>query len=232
MSLGAVRWGYAGDNGPAHWGDLSPAFAACKLGLAQSPIDLTGDAQTRPHDLAFRYAPAPLEIVDNGHTIQVDYPPGSTLVSGGREYALLQFHFHRLSEHTLDGQSTDMELHLVHQDADGNAAVVGVLLNAGQRNEALQPVWAHVPAAKGEKRRVAGAAIDAADLLPANLSYYSYVGSLTTPPCSEGVRWFVLSSPVEVSPEQLAQFAAFYPDNARPIQPLNGRPVFFSQATG
>ena len=231
MAEEAVEWGYTGEIGPAHWGNLSPEFAACKLGKAQSPIDLTGDAQPRPHDLAFHYTPAPLEIANNGHTIQVDYAPGSTLVSGGREYALLQFHFHRLSEHTRDGRPADLEMHLVHQDAAGNLAVVGVFLNAGRRNEALAPVWAHAPAAQGGKRRAAGAAIDAADLLPAELSYYSYVGSLTTPPCSEGVRWFVLSSPVEVSPAQLARFAALYPDNARPIQPLNGRPVFFSPAT-
>ena len=226
----AVTWGYAGGIGPAHWGDLSPAFAACKLGVSQSPIDLTSDTEAKPHDLDFRYAPAPLEIINNGHTIQVNYTPGSALLSGGRQFALVQFHFHHLSEHTVDGQPADMELHLVHQDTAGNLAVVGVFLAAGQQNEALQPVWAHMPAAVGEERQVQGVTINAADLLPADLAYYSYMGSLTTPPCSEDVRWFVLSSPVEVSPEQIDRFAALYPDNARPTQPLNGRTLFLSQA--
>ncbi|MYB77109.1 MAG: carbonic anhydrase family protein [Chloroflexi bacterium] len=226
----AVTWGYTGDIGPAHWGDLSPAFTACKLGVSQSPIDLTSDTEAKPHDLAFRYASAPLEITNNGHTIQVDYAPGSALLSGGRQFALVQFHFHHLSEHTVDGQATDMELHLVHRDTADNLAVVGVFLAAGQQNEALQPVWAHMPAAAGEELQVQGVTINAADLLPADLAYYSYMGSLTTPPCSEDVRWFVLSSPVEVSPEQIDRFAALYPDNARPTQPLNGRTLFLSQA--
>ena len=226
----STHWDYTDDTGPAHWGDLSPAFAACKCGAAQSPIDLTSDAQAQPHDLTFRYAPAPLAVVNNGHTIQVDYAPGSTLVSGGRQYTLQQFHFHHSSEHTVDGIPADMELHLVHQDAAGRLAVVGIFLTAGGRNEALEPVWAHMPARKGERRLVSEIAVNAADLLPADLSYYSYDGSLTTPPCTEGVRWFVLRSPVEVSPEQLARFAALYPHNSRPTQPLNERTVFFSQA--
>lgn len=225
----AVTWGYAGDIGPAHWGDLSPAFAACKLGESQSPIDLTSDIEAKPHDLAFRYASTPLEIINNGHTIQVDYAPGSALLSGGRQFALVQFHFHHMSEHTVDGKPADMEMHLVHRDTAGNLAVVGVFLAAGQQNEALQPVWAHMPVAAGEERQVQGVTINAADLLPADLAYYSYIGSLTTPPCSEDVRWFVLCSPVEVSPEQIDRFAALYPDNARPTQPLNERTLFLSQ---
>jgi len=225
----AVTWGYAGDIGPAQWGDLSPAFAACKLGVSQSPIDLTSDTEAKPHDLDFRYASVPLEIINNGHTIQVNYAPGNVLLSGGRQLALVQFHFHHLSEHTVDGKPTDMEMHLVHQDAAGNLAVVGVFLAAGQQNEALQPVWAHMPAAVGEERQVEGVTVNAADLLPADLSYYSYVGSLTTPPCSEGVHWFVLQRPVEVSPEQIDRFAALYPDNARPTQPLNERTLYLSQ---
>ena len=224
-----IHWGYAEDIGPARWGDLSPAFKECKQGLEQSPIDLTGDAEARPYVLEFRYLSSSLEIVNNGHTIQVNYVPGSMLIVGDREYALLQFHFHRLSEHTVRGQPADMEVHLVHRDAAGNLAVVGVFLTAGRHNEALQQVWANMPAEKGEKRLVDRVSVNAADLLPADESYYSYTGSLTTPPCSEGVRWFVLSRPVEVSPEQLARFAALFPDIARPAQPLNDRTVFYSQ---
>lgn len=227
----AVTWGYAGDIGPAQWGDLSPAFAACKLGESQSPIDLTSDTVAKPHALAFHYTASPLEIVNNGHTIQVEYAPGSTLTTENTQFALLQFHFHRRSEHTVDGKPADMELHLVHGDAAGNLTVVGVFLNAGRHNEALESVWQNMPAQEGETRLVEGVAINAADLLPANLDYYSYVGSLTTPPCTEDVLWIVLRMPVEVSAEQLAQFAALYPDSARPTQPLNGRTVYLSQPT-
>lgn len=226
-----VTWGYTGDIGPAHWGDLSPAFAACKLGEAQSPIDLADAPNVRPHELEFRYGPVPLEVVNNGHTIQVNYTPGSTLVASGKEYALVQFHFHHLSEHTVSGRPTDMELHFVHQDADGGLAVVGVLLTSGRHNPSLEQVWANMPTDKDEKRFVAGATINAKDLLPANLSYFSYLGSLTTPPCSEGVSWYVLRDGIEVSPAQIDRFAALYPDNARPTQPLNGRAVSYSQAT-
>lgn len=204
----------------------------CKIGVSQSPIDLAGAAAARPHELAFRYAAVPLEIVNNGHTVQVDYAPGSALIVGGKEYALLQFHFHRLSEHTVNGRPADMEMHLVHQDADGNLAVVGVFLNSGRHNDALDQVWANVPTQEGKMRRVAGATFNVADLLPAETSYYSYVGSLTTPPCTEGVRWTVFQNPVEVSPAQLDRFAALYPDNARPTQPLNGRMISFSRQGG
>ncbi len=227
-----ASWGYTGETGPARWGDLSPEFAACKDGVSQSPIDLSGDTETKPHDLAFRYTPTPLDVVNNGHTIQVSYVPGSTLAADGKQYALLQFHFHRASEHTVDGMPADMELHLVHQGADGSLAVVGIFLTEGQRNEALQKVWDNMPTQKGEKRLVEGNTVDATDLLPADLAYFSYVGSLTTPPCTEDVSWFVLREPVEASAEQLAQFAALYADNARPTQPLNGRSLFFSEDSG
>ena len=228
MQLADVHWGYAGDTGPARWGDLSPTFEECKQGVEQSPIDLTGDAEARPHVLEFRYLPSPLEIVNNGHTIQVNYAPGSMLIVGDREYALLQFHFHRLSEHTVNREPADMELHLVHSDDAGNLAVVGVFLQAGQPNLALEQVWNNTPAQESETRLVPEARFNAADLLPLDLSYYAYAGSLTTPPCTEGVRWFVLSAPLEVSPEQLHEFAALFSENARPTQPLNDRTILFS----
>ena len=230
MQLVAVPWSYDGDAGPAHWADLSPAFATCRDGVSQSPVDLTGNTEPKPRDLAFQYVSSPLAIVNNGHTIQANYAPGSVLISDGKHYTLLQFHFHRLSEHTVDGRPADMEMHLVHRDADGNLAVVGVFLTVGQHNEALHQVWANVPAEKSGKRLVDGVTVNAADLLPADLAYFSYTGSLTTPPCSESVRWFVMKRPVEVSLEQLAMFAALFPDNARPTQPLNERTVFFSQS--
>lgn len=201
-----------------------------ETGMQQSPIDLPSDATAAPHALALRYAPTPLVVGNNGYTIQIDYAPGSLLVTGDRQFCLTQFHFHRRSEHTIDGVPAEMELHLVHQDTAGNLAVVGVLFTAGRQHEALQRVWDNMPTNVDEKRLAPGEAIYAADLLPADLSYYHYVGSLTTPPCTEGVLWFVLSEMVEVSPGQVEQFAALFPQNFRWLQPLNGRAVTFSRA--
>ena len=195
----------------------------------QSPIDLTDDALPAPHDLDLQYAPTPLAVVNDGYTIRVDCVPGSSLVTGGRRFSLLQFHFHGKSEHTVNGEAAAMELHLVHQDSAGDLAVVGVLMTAGRHHEALQRIWRHMPAQAGEKRLVAEEAVNASELLPADLSYYSYTGSLTTPPYTEGVLWFVLSATVEISPEQIARFGAIHPQNARATQPLNGRTVSFSR---
>lgn len=198
--------------------------------VQQSPIDLTTDALAAPHALALRYASTPLAVFNNGYSIQVDYAPGSLLVSRNRQYGLTQFHFHRRSEHTFDGKPAAMEMHLVHQDTAGNLAVVGVCLTEGRHHAALQRVWDNMPEQENEKRRVAGETINAEDLLPADLSYFSYAGSLTTPPYTEGVLWFVLSTPVEVSLEQVEQYAALFPRNFRSLQPLNGRTVTFSRA--
>ncbi len=199
-------------------------------GIQQSPIDLTSNTLPARHDLALQYIPAPLEVVNNGYTAQVNVAPGSVLMTGGVQYALQQFHFHRQSEHTVNGKPADMELHLLHLDSAGNIAVVGVFLTAGRQHEALQSVWVNLPPQKNENRLVEGVEFNAASLLPADLNYYSYVGSLTTPPYTEGVRWFVLSAPVEVSKEQVARFGSLFSMNARPIQPLNGREVHFSRA--
>ena len=199
-------------------------------GDRQSPLDLSGAAPARPHDLLVRYIPSPLEVVNTGYTAQVNVAPGSVLTAGGRQYALQQFHFHRPSEHTVDGKAAAMEMHFVHSDTAGNLAVVGVFVIAGRRHEALARVWAIIPEATDEKCNVPGAPLNAAALLPAERSYYGYVGSLTTPPYTEGVRWFVLSEPVEVSQGQVDRFAALFPMNARPIQPLNGRAIAFSRA--
>jgi carbonic anhydrase len=218
-----VHWGYDGDVGPEHWGALSPDFAACAEGREQSPVDIPATAPVNPPELRFDYRPSELNIVNNGHSIQVNYEPGSTLEAGGAVYELVQFHLHGLSEHTLNGAYTDMELHLVHKDAGGHIAVVGVMIEEGAHNPAYEPVLANMPAEEGDPLAVPGTKADASQLLPAEQSYYHYDGSLTTPPCTEGVAWFVLATPVELSTTQIAAFRSLYDHNYRPVQPLYER---------
>lgn len=228
-SNSAHHWSYSGEGGPEHWGSLDSKFAACETGQAQSPIDIKTATKAELPALQFDYHPSPLTIVDNGHTIMVTYAPGSTLKVGDKVYELKQFHFHHPSEEQIHDKPGDMVAHLVHQDSEGRLAVVAVLLKSGSPNSVLDVLWSHLPKEKDQPISVPGVSINVKDLLPTALGYYTYPGSLTTPPCTEGVRWFVLKQRVEVSPEQLQAFAKLYPDNARPVQPLHGRTV---QETG
>lgn len=220
---GPVHWGYEGEAGPAHWGDLSPEFAACDSGREQSPVDIPRGAPLNTGDLQFDYRPAPLAIANNGHSIQVDYPTGGTLAAGDATWGLVQFHLHAPSEHTLGGAYAPMELHLVHKDAGGRIAVAGVLIVEGAHNPAYEPVLANMPSQMGEAELIPGTTIDPAALLPTDRGHYRYHGSLTTPPCTEGVAWFVLAEPVELSAAQIVAFRALYDGNYRPVQPLNVR---------
>ena len=219
----AVHWGYEGEVGPTYWGDLSQDFAACSQGREQSPVDIPATAPVNAAGLRFNYQPSSLNIVNNGHAIQVNYDQGSNLEIGGATYPLVQFHLHSLSEHTLNGAYTPMELHLVHKDASGHVAVIGVMIVEGAQNLAYEPILAHMPAEEGESQVISGTTINAGELLPANRGYYRYNGSLTTPPCTEGVIWFVMAAPVELSTEQIAAFQSIYNTNYRPVQPLNER---------
>lgn len=218
-----VHWGYDGEVAPEHWGDLSPDFATCGTGKEQSPVDIPATAAVNPPGLGFNYRPSTVNIINNGHTIQVNYDQGSTLETGDGSYPLLQFHLHALSEHTLNGAHTAMELHLVHKDSAGRIAVVGVMLVEGAPNPAYEPVLSHMPDEEGQAETIAGIRVDAAGLLPAQQSYYHYYGSLTTPPCTEGVTWFVMAEPVALSAAQIAAFTRLYDHNYRPVQPLHGR---------
>ncbi|MCB0081117.1 MAG: carbonic anhydrase family protein [Caldilineaceae bacterium] len=218
----APHWGYSGAQGPEHWGNLSQDFAACDTGHEQSPIDLAGEVTKDLPDIAFHYQPSALNILNNGHTIQVNYDPGSTIEVDGITYELKQFHFHTHSEHTLHGTSYPLEMHLVHQSVEGQLAVVGVMAEAGADNGPLTAVWANMPTTATETAHV-DAQINAADLLPADHTYYGYAGSLTTPPCSEGVKWHVLTTPMQLSTTQLDTMAALLHDNFRPVQPLYDR---------
>ncbi len=221
-----AHWGYEGAAGPAHWGDLSNDFALCKSGKSQSPIDID-TASVQPGNLGpieFHYQPLDgFEVVNNGHTFKVPVSNGSYAVIGGKRYELVQFHFHVPSEHTIDGKPADMVAHLVHKADDGQLAVVGVLMSEGAPNPALTPVWSHLP--KHEGKASGSGTVDLMAMMPADKSYYNYSGSLTTPPCSEGVNWNVLKSTASVSAEQVAAFTAVFPKSVRPTQPLNGRVV-------
>jgi carbonic anhydrase len=221
------HWSYAGQSGPSHWEQLDSKFAACGTGKNQSPIDIrTRDVhgQGLPA-LVFNYKAGPLHIVDNGHSIQVNVEPGSSLRVGDKTYQLVQFHFHHPSEERINGKTSDMVTHLVHRDSNGKLAVVAVLLNTGKANPTIDALWSHLPKEKEHEADFKDVRINAAALLPANHGYFTYTGSLTTPPCSEGVRWIVLKSPSSLSKDEIATFAAAYPNNARPVQSLNGREV-------
>ncbi len=219
------HWSYEGETGPAHWFELDPAFTACAQGKYESPIDIDAAGASDLPPLRFGYAASPLTIVDNGHTIMATCAPGSTLTVGDARYELQQFHFHRPSEELVHGKASAMEVHLVHKDAGGHLAVVAVFLDSGKANPLIEKLWANLPAEKGKPATLASVSIDANALLPATHGYYTFPGSLTTPPCTEGVTWYVLKTSVELSPEQLERFTKLYPMNARPVQPLNGRGI-------
>jgi carbonic anhydrase len=235
-------WHYEGEEGPAHWGTLSAKFASCQSGRAQSPIDIVAPARRVTSDaIVLKLPPTSLRIVhhdhvadavNNGHTIQVNYSEGDTLTVGGRAYQLVQYHFHAPSEHTVNGEQFPMEMHLVHTSADGQLAVIGVLIVEGAHNAAFDPIWAHLPVTKGVENHLEHVKVDVDALLPTARTTYRYDGSLTTPPCSEGVKWFVMTTPIALSKAQIGAFTALFHGNNRPVQPLNGRPVLTDKVGG
>jgi len=218
------HWTYGGEGGPEHWADLSPDNKPCSIGHQQSPIDLASAMSASidaPHP---HWIPAQGGMVVNtGHTIQVDVPTGGSVTLDGKDYVLKQFHFHHPSEHTIDGRQFPLEVHFVHAASDGELAVVGVMFLEGSANSNLDAIWATAPGREG--KAAVAFDIDAAAFMPSQTSAFRYEGSLTTPPCSESVHWTVMSTPISASPSQLAAFAALFPHNARPVQPLNRRYV-------
>jgi len=225
----AHEWGYRGSEGPAHWGELTSEFAACKTGHRQSPVNIVGAQSADLPAIQFEYKPSALRIINNGHTIEINYAPGSFIRVGDKRYELKQFHFHHPSEETIKNKRFPMEVHLVHSDADGNLAVVSVLLEEGSANPLIETLWRLAPKTAGPEKMDDTLQINVADLLPANRRYFTFAGSLTTPPCTEGVGWFVLKAPVTISKRQVATFAAIYPYDERPTQSLNGRTVLVSK---
>lgn len=222
------RWSYEGATGPGHWGELSPDFKVCGLGRRQTPVDLTSAAKGEAA-IAVDYRPFPLRLVNNGHTIQANVAAGSSIAIDGTRYDLAQFHFHHPSEHRLDGTAFDMEAHLVHKSARGNLAVVGVFMKEGTHNNALGALFDHLPLNAGGEV-LAVEAFDPTVLLPASRTGFRYMGSLTTPPCTEGLTWTVFDEPIGVSREQIRRFALLFPNNARPVQRKHDRLVETSRS--
>ncbi|MCE4555897.1 carbonic anhydrase [Roseateles cellulosilyticus] len=226
-----THWSYGGATGPAQWASVDEKFGTCAIGQTQSPIDIrTADVQTAALPaINFDYKPTPLKIIDNGHTVQVNVAPGSSITVGDSRYELLQFHFHKPSEERINGKAYPLVAHLVHRSDAGQLAVVAVLLDKGARHPLIQAVFDNLPKTREQETPVPGIGIDLSALLPENRAYYNFAGSLTTPPCSEGVNWFVLKTPVQVSAEQIGRFGRAYAMNARPVQPLNGRVIKASE---
>lgn len=222
---GGKHWGYEGDNGPAHWAQLSPDYERCATGRSQSPVNLTGFGKGKHPALVIDYQVGGASIVNNGHTVQINYLEGSTITVGGQTYALKQFHFHAPAENTIEGHEYPMEAHFVHADDEGNLAVVALLYRAGKQNAELEKAWAHMPEHAGVNHELP-AWVNANELLPRNHAYYRFDGSLTTPPCTEGVKWFVLAHADTASKEQIERFTkTMHHHNNRPVQPLNARVV-------
>jgi methyl-accepting chemotaxis protein len=227
-----AQWSYTGAEGPGNWGNLSSGYGTCSSGVEQSPINITETIKVDAGAIEFHYKSTPVKVLNNGHTIQVNYASGSYINIGEKRYDLLQFHFHSPSENAVMGKPFNMEAHFVHKNADGNLAVVGVLMKIGSENSTLKRIWNVMPEGAGVEQAGSGS-INGESMMPANRSYYHFKGSLTTPPCSEGVRWYVLKNPVEVSMEQVQKFVGIVGENSRPTLPMNARTAFeVNVATG
>lgn len=226
-----VHWTYQDLTGPNYWSNLNPSFAACTSGQAQSPIDLTAVDSIDLVDPDFHYESVPLNLLNNGHTVQVPYAPGSYVTLAGKRYNLLQFHFHSPSEHAIEGKAQAAELHLVHQSDEGDLAVVAVFLEIDEPDEqpsknlkGYRALSKALPTKVGDQVRT-DRTINARSLLPDKATTYRYSGSLTTPPCTESVTWLVMTEPVKLPASQIAKYAQLLNHNNRPLQPLNHRRV-------
>lgn len=226
----AAHWGYEGADGPLAWAALSPAWRECRAGRLQSPVNLPAavavdaPAAAPAHLRVFHHEHA-IDVVNNGHTVEVDYDDGDELELDGKLFRLVQYHFHTPSEHTVAGEHFPMEMHLVHRAADGELAVIGIFLERGAHNPAYDPVWEHMPHYQDGRQHLEHVSIDIDELLPVARRGFRYTGSLTTPPCTEGVRWLVLRTPVGLGADQIAAFETLVHANSRPVQPLNARPL-------
>lgn len=221
----STHWGYSGEQGPENWAKISEKYSACAKGKNQSPVNITNLIPGELPEIAFDYKAGGKEIINNGHTIQVNYAPGSTIDVAGHSYELKQFHFHTPSENSIKNRIFPLEGHFVHADAKGNLAVVAVMFEPGATSKEMAKAWAHMPKEEGGKEKLKHL-VDANKLLPENHDYYSFNGSLTTPPCTEGVSWYVMKNFVPTSQGEIDQFAnVMGHTNNRPIQPLNARLV-------
>ena len=219
----AAHWSYSGEGAPAKWAQLNPDFSLCRLGKQQSPVDIQAETSGKPSPIDFGYTASDAEVVNNGHTVQINLQNAGGFKLDGTEFKLVQFHFHTPSEEKIRGVAYPMVAHLVHKSAAGNLAVVAVLFEVGDENQALKEVFASLPA-NGQTTHL-DKAFNISAVLPAYKDYFKFMGSLTTPPCTENVQWQILKQRVEISKEQLDAFQKLYKMNARPTQPLNARKV-------
>lgn len=227
-----TKWSYAGADGPEHWGDLDPDYAACRTGKQQSPIDIRDAKTANLPAIRFEYKSGPITIINNGYTaVRLNYRAGNGnfLIVGTKRFELTQFHFHRPSEEQINGKSYEMVAHLMHASSDGKVAAVAILLKAGDANPVIQQLWQNMPQTAGKEHEIPGLEVNPSGLLPHNTGYYTYEGSQTAPPCTEGVTWLVLKTPMQISTEEISAFAKLYPHDVRPVQPLNDRVVKESQ---
>ena len=223
--LNRSHWGYMGIEGPQHWGLLTKEYATCESGSKQSPINIqTQGLNHHQESLTFSYETSELHEMNNGHTVQVSHKSGCHVDLNRRTYNLRQFHFHEPSEHHIDGKTFPMEMHLVHQDETGNILVIAVLMETGPEHPLLKNIWNWLPDQVGKETSLP-IKVSIRDILPKNTHHYSYSGSLTTPPCSEGVQWLVLTEPIKISEKSLKKFSAIIGPNARPVQPLRNRHI-------
>ena len=220
------HWGYEGHEGPQYWGELAAEYKMCGIGQEQSPINLTVTNKGTDKNLALAYNTSALDEVNNGHTIKFNYASGSYLSVGGKKFELLQFHFHAPSEHMIDGSHRPIEFHLVHKSEDGQLAVIGVMVVEGKENKAFADVIRNLSYENGGTVKKSDVVIDMNKILPSSKKFFHYSGSLTTPPCSEKVEWFVLQEPIEFSKGQIAAFEKAYMNNNRPVNPLNSRTLY------
>jgi len=222
-----AKWDYSGKTGPLNWGRLDPAYKACSQGHEQSPIDIRGARLSKNlQPIEFHYLAGPVTLENTGETIRVHVNPGSYIVVDGERYELQQFHFHHPSEEAVKGKLTDMDVHLVHKSADGKLVVVAVRfsMERGDPNAVLAALWPHLPQQTGATEKVTDM-IDAGGFLPADRGYWTYMGSLTTPPCTEGVRWFVFEDVLSISRSQVRALTSLFPVNSRPLQDAHGRKI-------
>ena len=219
-----THWAYEGEFGPANWSKINVDWARCGTGKRQSPIDIRDGMKVNLEQIAFDYHPSSFSEIDNGHTIEVTVGGGNFINVGNQTYELQQFHFHRPSEEKINGKGTEMVMHLVHKSPDGKLAIIAVLLERGNEHSLIQTVWNNLPLEKHE-RVSPSILINPIDALPERREYYTFMGSLSAPPCTEGVLWMVMTQPMQASPAQMALFSRLYPFNARPVQRTNGRVI-------
>ena len=222
LMLRDIHWSYQGEGNPAQWGKIDAANARCDSGQRQSPIDIRDGIRVDLESINFDYKPVRFNVIDTGHTIEVNLGAGNSITLLGRRYDLVQFHFHKPSEERINGIGYDMVVHLLHKDSDGKMVVIAALVKQGKTNSLVQTIWNNMPLEKNETVQASGL-IDVSQLIPTGREYYTYMGSLTTPPCTEGVQWIVFKEPIDLSQDQISIFGRLYPMNARPVQSTAGR---------